>query len=239
MKNRDIPLSVFHFDCYWMREFEWSNFQWDPRVFPDPKAMLTRLKSQDLHISLWINSYIAQESPLFAEGKENGYLLKRADGSVWQWDLWQAGLAVVDFTNPAARDWYKSKLRALLDMGVDAFKTDFGERIPTDVVYFDNSHPGDMHNYYTLLYNQTVFELLQERNPKDAIVFARSATVGGQKYPVHWGGDNSSSFESMAETLRGGLSLGLSGFGYWSHDIGGFEELQILLSSNDGCLLVS
>jgi alpha-D-xyloside xylohydrolase len=223
MKNRDIPLSVFHFDCYWMREFEWSNFQWDPRVFPDPKAMLTRLKSQGLHISLWINSYIAQESPLFAEGKENGYLLKRADGSVWQWDLWQAGLAVVDFTNPAARDWYKSKLRALLDMGVDAFKTDFGERIPTDVVYFDNSHPGDMHNYYTLLYNQTVFELLQERTPKDAIVFARSATVGGQKYPVHWGGDNSSSFESMAETLRGGLSLGLSGFGYWSHDIGGFE----------------
>ena len=223
MKSRDIPLSVFHFDCYWMREFEWSNFQWDPRVFPDPKAMLTRLKSQGLHISLWINSYIAQESPLFTEGKENGYLLKRADGSVWQWDLWQAGLAVVDFTNPAARDWYKSKLRALLDMGVDAFKTDFGERIPTDVVYFDNSHPGDMHNYYTLLYNQTVFELLQERNPKDAIVFARSATVGGQKYPVHWGGDNSSSFESMAETLRGGLSLGLSGFGYWSHDIGGFE----------------
>lgn len=223
MKDRDIPLSVFHFDCYWMREFEWSNFQWDPRVFPDPKAMLTRLKSQGLHISLWINSYIAQESPLFTEGKENGYLLKRSDGSVWQWDLWQAGLAVVDFTNPAARDWYKSKLRALLDMGVDAFKTDFGERIPTDVVYFDNSHPGDMHNYYTLLYNQTVFELLQERNPKDAIVFARSATVGGQKYPVHWGGDNSSSFESMAETLRGGLSLGLSGFGYWSHDIGGFE----------------
>ena len=223
MKSRDIPLSVFHFDCYWMREFEWSNFQWDPRVFPDPKAMLTRLKSQGLHISLWINSYIAQESPLFTEGKENGYLLKRADGSVWQWDLWQAGLAVVDFTNPAARDWYKSKLRALLDMGVDAFKTDFGERIPTDVVYFDNSNPGDMHNYYTLLYNQTVFELLQERNPKDAIVFARSATVGGQKYPVHWGGDNSSSFESMAETLRGGLSLGLSGFGYWSHDIGGFE----------------
>ena len=223
MKSRDIPLSVFHFDCYWMREFEWSNFQWDPRVFPDPKAMLTRLKSQGLHISLWINSYIAQESPLFTEGKENGYLLKRADGSVWQWDLWQAGLAVVDFTNPAARDWYKSKLRALLDMGVDAFKTDFGERIPTDVIYFDNSNPGDMHNYYTLLYNQTVFELLQERNPKDAIVFARSATVGGQKYPVHWGGDNSSSFESMAETLRGGLSLGLSGFGYWSHDIGGFE----------------
>src|SRR5699024_4910853 len=57
----------------------------------------------------------------------------------------------------------------------------------------------------------------------DAVVFARSATTGGQRMPVHWGGDNSSSFESMAESLRGGLSLAMSGFGFWSHDIGGFE----------------
>jgi alpha-D-xyloside xylohydrolase len=106
---------------------------------------------------------------------------------------------------------------------VDCFKTDFGERIPTDAVYFDGSNPEQMHNLYTQLYNKAVFDLLKEHSEKDAIVFARSATVGGQTMPVHWGGDNTSSFESMAESLRGGLSLGLSGFGYWSHDIGGFE----------------
>jgi alpha-D-xyloside xylohydrolase len=108
-------------------------------------------------------------------------------------------------------------------MGVDCFKTDFGERIPLDVVYHDGSDPEQMHNLYTQLYNQTVWELLQEVKGQDAIVFARSAAVGGQSMPVHWGGDNTSSFESMAESLRGGLSLCLSGFGYWSHDIGGFE----------------
>jgi alpha-D-xyloside xylohydrolase len=108
-------------------------------------------------------------------------------------------------------------------MGVDCFKTDFGERIPTDVVYYDGSNPEQMHNLYTQLYNKAVFDVLKEHSEKDAIVFARSATVGGQTMPVHWGGDNTSSFESMAESLRGGLSLGLSGFGYWSHDIGGFE----------------
>jgi alpha-D-xyloside xylohydrolase len=229
MRDRDIPLSVFHFDCFWMREFQWCDFEWDPRTFPEPAAMLKRLKADGLKISLWINPYIGQASPLFEEGKRLGYLLRRNDGpggtagSVWQWDLWQAGNAIVDFTNPAACDWFKSKLRPLLEMGVDCFKTDFGERIPLDVVYHDGSDPEQMHNLYTQLYNQCVFELLVEHSKDDAIVFARSATVGGQTMPVHWGGDNTSSFESMAESLRGGLSLGLSGFGYWSHDIGGFE----------------
>lgn len=223
MERREIPLDVFHFDCFWMREYQWCDFEWDPRTFPEPAAMLARLKSKGLKISLWINPYIGQASPLFAEGKTQGYFLKRLDGSVWQWDLWQAGNAIVDFTNPAAREWFKSKLRPLLEMGVDCFKTDFGERIPTDVLYYNGADSMQMHNLYTQLYNETVWELLQEVKGGDAIVFARSATVGGQKMPVHWGGDNTSTFESMAESLRGGLSLSLSGFGYWSHDIGGFE----------------
>ena len=153
-----------------------------------------------------------------------GYLLKRPNGDVWQWDLWQAGLGLVDFTNPDAWKWYQDKLRALLDMGVDCFKTDFGERIPTDVAYYDGSDPELMHNYYTYLYNKCVFELLEEYKGKNqACLFARSATVGGQKFPVHWGGDCSSNYLSMSESLRAGLSLCLSGFGFWSHDISGFE----------------
>ncbi|MFL7791956.1 MAG: TIM-barrel domain-containing protein, partial [Anaerolineae bacterium] len=104
------------------------------------------------------------------------------------------------------------------------FKTDFGERIPTDVVYFDGSDPLKMHNYYPYIYNKLVFEVLEEKLGKgEAVVFARSATSGCQQFPVHWGGDCFSTFESMAESLRGGLSLNLSGFGFWSHDIGGFE----------------
>ena len=224
MAERDIPMSVFHFDSFWMREFNWCDFAWDSRTFPDPRGMLARLKADGLRVSLWINPYIAQRSPLFAEGLAGGYLLKRPNGDVWQWDRWQPGMGLVDFTNPEARLWYASKLGALLDMGVDCFKTDFGERIPTDVAWFDGSDPERMHNYYPYIYNRTVFELLEKRRGKgEAVVFARSATAGTQQFPVHWGGDCSSTFESMAESLRGGLSLGLSGFGFWSHDIGGFE----------------
>lgn len=225
MAERDIPLSVFHFDCFWMKEFEWCNFEWDKDAFPEPEAMLKRLKDKGLKICVWINPYIAEKSKLFDEAVENGYLLKKANGDVWQWDLWQAGMGVVDFTNPAASEWYCLKLKGLLDMGVDSFKTDFGERIPTDVVYFDGSDPQRMHNYYAYLYNKVVFDLLEEEKGKqEAVVFARSAAVGSQQFPVHWGGDCNATYESMAESLRGGLSLSLSGFGYWSHDIGGFEN---------------
>ncbi|POH64014.1 MULTISPECIES: alpha-xylosidase [Cryobacterium] len=226
MAERDLPLSVFHFDCFWMREFNWTDFEWDPRVFPDPEGMLARLHEKNLHVSAWINPYIAQRAGIFAEAAAAGYLVRKADGDVWQWDLWQAGMALVDFTNPAAVTWFQDKLRGLFAQGVDAIKTDFGERIPTDVVWHDGSSPEVMHNLYTQLYNKAVFEVLQEhRGEGDAVLFARSATVGGQMQPVHWGGDNSSSYESMAETLRGGLSLAFSGFGYWSHDIGGFEGM--------------
>ncbi|MEV0633502.1 alpha-xylosidase [Streptomyces sp. NPDC050619] len=223
MAERDLPLSVFHFDCFWMREFHWCDFTWDPRTFPDPAGMLARLKARGLRICLWINPYIAQQSALFAEGKERGYLLRRPNGDIWQWDRWQPGLAVVDFTNPAARDWFAEHLGALLDMGVDCFKTDFGERIPLDVEYFDGSDPERMHNHYAYLYNQVVFELLEKRRGRgEAVLFARAATAGTQRFPVHWSGDCEAAFAGMAQSLRGGLSLGLCGFGYWSHDIGGF-----------------
>ncbi len=225
MAERDLPLSVFHFDCFWMREYQWCDFEWDPRVFPDPEGMLARLHDRGLKVSVWINPYVGQRSPLFEEGRARGYLLRTTDGGVWQWDLWQAGMALVDFTNPEAADWYLGHLERLLDQGVDAFKTDFGERVPTeDVVWHDGSDPRKMHNYYAELYNELVFRLLERRRGRgDAVVFARSATAGGQQFPVHWGGDCDSTYASMGESLRGGLSLALSGFGYWSHDIGGFE----------------
>jgi len=225
MLERGIPLRTFHFDCCWMKEFHWSDFVWDERVFPDPVGMLKRIKEKGLNICVWINSYIGQESKLFAEGMEKGYFIKRPNGQVYQWDMWQPGMAIVDFTNPAAYAWFQEKLEVLLDMGVDCFKTDFGERIPTEAVYFDGSDPKKMHNYYTHLYNKCVYELLERKRGKgEAVLFARSATVGGQRFPVHWGGDCWSDYESMEESLRGGLSLLMSGFGFWAHDIGGFEH---------------
>ena len=226
MAERNLPLHVFHFDCFWMKAFQWCDFEWDKKCFPDIRATLKKYHDKGLHICAWINPYIAQGTAFFKEGAANGYLLQRADGKgVWQTDNWQAGMGLVDFTNPDAVKWYTDKLRTVLDCGVDCFKTDFGERIPVDVVYHDGSDPQAMHNYYTYLYNQAVFSLLKEvKGENEAVLFARSATAGSQKFPVHWGGDCSANYPSMAETLRGGLSFAMSGFSFWSHDISGFES---------------
>ncbi|ELY5789877.1 alpha-xylosidase [Cronobacter turicensis] len=225
MAERQLPLHVFHFDCFWMKAFQWCDFEWDPATFPDPEGMLKRLKARGLKICVWINPYIGQKSPLFREGREKGYLLKRPNGAVWQWDKWQPGQGIVDFTNPAACDWYAGHLKRLVGMGVDCFKTDFGERIPTDVVWYDGSEPQKMHNHYAFIYNELVWNVLKDTvGEEEAVLFARSASVGAQQFPVHWGGDCYANYESMAESLRGGLSIGLSGFGFWSHDIGGFEN---------------
>lgn len=226
MEDRNIPLHVFHFDCFWMRALEWCNLKWNQDLFGNPKSMLDRFHKRGLKVSLWINPYVAQNSDLFEEGMKKGYFIKKTDGSVWQTDMWQSGMAIIDFTNPDATKWYQDKLRILSKMGVDSFKTDFGERIPVvGIMYYDHSDPVKMHNYYSILYNKAVFEVVEETKGKGkATLFARAATVGGQQYPVHWGGDCSATYPSMAETLRGGLSLSTCGFGFWSHDISGFEQ---------------
>lgn len=175
---------------------------------------------------VWINPYLGQASPVFAEAAAKGYLLKRKNGDIFQWDLWQDGMGIIDFTNPAATEWYVGCLNALFDKGIDAIKTDFGERIPTlDVEWYDKTVDArKMHNYYALQYNEIVYKAVQARYGKnEAVLFARTATAGSQRFPLQWGGDCESTPEAMAESIRGGLSLGISGFSFWSVDIGGFE----------------
>ncbi|MCR4896095.1 MAG: alpha-xylosidase [Lachnospiraceae bacterium] len=226
MQDRNIPTRVFHFDCYWMKALHWCDFTWDDEVFSDVEGMLQRYHDKGLKVCCWINPYIGQNNDMFREGMENGYFLMRWDGKgIKQVDNWQPGLAVLDVTNPDACEWYAGKIRDLLRKGVDAIKTDFGERIPIDVEYYDGSDPMAMHNYYSYLYNKLVFETLEEEKGKgNAVLFARSGTAGSQKFPVHWGGDCSATYASMAETLRAGLSFAMSGFAFWSHDISGFES---------------
>lgn len=224
MAEHNIPLQMFHFDCFWMREFHWTDFEWNKKQFPNPEDMLMRLKERGLGLCCWINPYISQRSQLFDECAEKGYFIKNYNGGIFQIDFWQPGMAIIDFTNPEAVLWFSDKVKKLLAMGITAIKTDFGERIPTNVCYYSGEDAVCMHNYYSYLYNKTVFDAINDfYGENKACLFARSATAGCQKFPVHWGGDCTGEFSSMAETLRGALSLCSSGFGFYSHDIGGFD----------------
>ncbi|RFU81282.1 glycoside hydrolase family 31 [Trichoderma arundinaceum] len=216
MKARDIPVEVFHYDCFWLKAFHWCDFEFDTEMFPDPKSMISRIKASGLvkKVCVWTNPYLGQASPIFRMAVEKGYLLKRKNGDIWQTDLWQAGMGIIDFTNPEATKWFVSCMERLFDI------------VPTcDVQWYDESvDPSKMHNYYSFIYNKAVYEALQKRyGDEEAVLFARSSTAGSQRFPLTWGGDCESTPEAMAESLRGALSLGLCGFSFWSVDIGGFE----------------
>ncbi len=228
MADRDLPLHVFHFDCFWMREFNWCDFDLGRAHLPRPGGMLRAAEGAR-------PAYLRLDQPLYRpalaavrRGACRTATCSSAPTAMsGEIDMWQAGMGIVDFTNPAARQWFARQAAGAAGYGRGQLsRPTSASASRTDVVYWDGADPRAMHNYYSYLYNQTVFDVLRERRGEgDAVVFARSATAGGQKFPVHWGGDCESTFESMAESLRGGLSLGLSGFGFWSHDIGGFEGL--------------
>ena len=225
MKQRDLPLRVFHFDCFWMREFEWCDFEWDPRLFPDPEGMLQRLHSawsQDLRLDQLLHRAALAA---FCGGCGQGIFpqahrwLRLADRSV------AAGHGDCRFHQPSRSRMVCKPYPSTARDGRRRDQDRLWRAYPDGgVVYHDGSDPVKMHNFYPIVYNETVFRAIEaQRGQGEVVLFARSSYASGQRFPVHWGGDCWSTFESMAEILRGGLSLSLCGFGFWSHDIGGFE----------------
>ena len=227
IREQGIPCDVYHFDCFWLRDFHWCDLTWDTSRFPEPAEMLRRIKELGFRICVWINPYVSVHSEMFREGVERKYFALRPDGRPYVANLWldmQPAMGIVDFTNPQAVAWFQSKLETLMDMGVDTFKTDFGEDIPEDAVFSDGRTGRDIHNLYALLYQRAVFETIERRSGR-AIIWARAACAGCQAYPTHWSGDPACTFDDMAAVLRAGLSNSASGFAYWSHDIGGFKGI--------------
>jgi alpha-D-xyloside xylohydrolase len=224
IRSRGIPCDVLHLDCYWQVAGHWSDLRWDASAFPDPSAMLETLSRQGFRVSLWINSYVSVDSPCFASAAESGFFLRRADGSTYVADVWhgfQPPCGIVDFTNPAASEWFAGLLRPLLRQGVAVFKTDFAEGVPVDAVAGNGLVGTELHNVYSLLFNDVVAAVTEEV-AGHAMVWARSSFLGGQRHSAQWGGDTNCSYPAMGSTLRGGLSHGVSGVPFWSHDAGGF-----------------
>ncbi|MFC0528913.1 TIM-barrel domain-containing protein [Phytohabitans kaempferiae] len=225
LRERGIPSDVLHLDCYWQVAGHWSDLRWDEENFPDPAGMLRTLAEQGFKVCLWTNPYVSQHSPFFAEAAEAGYFLRRADGSAYVADVWHGShpaSGIVDFTNPAAVAWFVGLLRPLLEQGVATFKTDFAEGVPADSVAYNGMSGTELHNVYTLLFNDTVAAVTREV-AGHGLVWARSSYLGGQRHSAQWGGDVNATYPAMGSTLRGGLSHGLSGVPFWSHDAGGFH----------------
>ncbi len=217
LRQYRIPADVLHLDTGWF-ETDWrSDYQFSKSRFTDPAAMIRDLGKDGFHISLWQYTYFTPKNALSRELASQGLTVKDAKGEQASED------AVLDFSNPDALAWYRAKLTPLLKLGVGAIKVDFGENAPTDGIYHSGRTGWYEHNLYPLRYNKAVFDLTKEVNG-EGVIWARSAWAGSQRYPLHWGGDAENTNSAMAASLRAGLSFGLSGFTYWSHDAGGFVD---------------
>jgi alpha-D-xyloside xylohydrolase len=215
LRQYRIPSDVLHLDTGWF-ETDWqSNFEFSTTRFTNPRAMISDLARNGFHISLWQYTYFTRRNKIWDELWRGGLAVRNEAGVIGGED------ATLDLSNPAAVQWYQRKLKNLLDMGVGAIKADFGEGAPLTGTYASGRTGWYEHNLYPVRYNRTVWEITKSATGS-GIIWGRSAWAGSQRYPVHWGGDAENTNSAMAATLRGGLSLGLSGFTYWSHDIGGF-----------------
>ena len=229
LRNEDIPCDVIHLDPLWMKLGNYCDFIWDLKAFPNPREMISNLAEKGFKLCLWEHPYVSVRSEMYKEGRERGYFITKPDGSVYVIDVWAGQfppVAIVDFTNPNAKKWYQEKHKDLIEMGVRTFKTDFGENVPEDACFHDGSQGLQIHNVYPVLYQGAVIEAIERFSKRRGLIWGRSAYAGSQRHPTHWSGDPASNFPTMACVLRGGLSYGLSGVPFWSHDIGGFGVIN-------------
>jgi len=224
-----LPSTVKLIDARW--EVAYHSFRFDPQKFPDPKAMIDAVHANGNKLMLWITPWMAvnnftDPNDYYEECAKNGYFLKRPDGEIYVSQMGMNPMLVgscIDFTNPAAVVWYQEQLRYLMDLGVDAFQTDFGEQVPEDAVFFDGRTGREMHNLYPVLYNEITYQTMQAVRPGALLI--RSGWHGSQKHSVIWAGDQTSDFclnSGMHSAMMAGQTAGLSGFPYWSSDIGGY-----------------
>ncbi|MFD1990532.1 TIM-barrel domain-containing protein [Paenibacillus nicotianae] len=215
LQEYQIPCDVIHLDTGWF-EHDWRcDYQFSSTRFDNAEQMITDLRKQGYRISLWQYPYFMPSNPLYEEIIAKGYAISDGNGYIAGED------AILDFSNPEAVHWYQQKIAGLLHLGVSAIKVDFGESAPIHGSYYSRQQGWKEHNLYPLRYNQAVSEITQKVTG-NSIIWARSAWAGSQRYPLHWGGDVENTDNGMAASLRAGMSLGLSGFTFWSHDIGGF-----------------
>ena len=217
IRKNKYPCDVIHFDTGWF-DVDWQcDYKFSENRFQNPQQMLKDLRSQGFHVCLWQLPYFTPKNRYFSELIEKDMYVKNGNGELPYEDV------VLDFSNPETVKWYQDKLAGLLNIGVSAIKVDFGEAAPLNGIYASGKSGWYEHNLYPVRYDMAVSEITKKLHNEN-IMWARAAWACSQRYPLHWGGDAATTNTGLLGTLRAGLSFGLSGFSFWSHDMGGFVK---------------
>ena len=217
IRKNKYPCDVIHFDTGWF-DVDWQcDYKFSENRFQNPQQMLKDLRSQGFHVCLWQLPYFTPKNRYFSELIEKDMYVKNGNGELPYEDV------VLDFSNPETVKWYQDKLAGLLNIGVSAIKVDFGEAAPLNGIYASGKSGWYEHNLYPVRYDMAVSEITKKLHNEN-IMWARAAWAGPQRFPLQLGGDAATTNTGLLGTLRAGLSFGLSGFSFWSHDMGGFVK---------------
>uniref|UniRef100_A0A7C3IHI0 Alpha-xylosidase n=1 Tax=Gracilinema caldarium TaxID=215591 RepID=A0A7C3IHI0_9SPIR len=232
MREDKFPCDVIHIDTGWFKTDWKCEWEFNREKFPEPEKLFEEMEAQGIKISLWQLPAIAKGTKYYDIAKKNRYIAPQSDRVSLNSNFSEVEFdGNIDFTNPEAVKWYQSLLEVLLNMGASVIKTDFGEVIEENVDYFGMPYR-KLHNMYALLYQKAAYEISKRVKGKgQAMIWARAGWIGCQRYPIHWGGDSACSWDGMAGSLRGGLHIGISGFGFWSHDVPGFHGVPSFMNS--------
>jgi alpha-glucosidase len=231
-RDKQIPCDVIYLDIDYMDSYK--IFTWHNERFPQPKAMIGKLKDMGFHLATIVDPGIKVEKGYFAydEGVANGYFAKYPDGSNYIGSVWPGRCHFPDFTKEPVRKWWGASFNRLVDPGVEGFWNDmnepsaWGQSIPGIIQFDFDGRKGSMteaHNIYGLEMSRATFEgtkeLLKGKRP---FVLTRAGFAGIQRYSAVWTGDNEATDDHMLLSARMVTGLGLSGVSFTGSDVGGF-----------------
>jgi len=225
-RQLNLPATVKLIDAAWQSQL--NDFQFNQN-FPDPQGVITEARKLGYRLILWISPWMVKNDPvdpIYEFCANQGFLIKNQTGQPYVHRLGNSPGFIgscFDFTNPDAVKWWQEQIERLVKMGIDGFKTDFGEQAPEDGLFYNGKTGKEMHNLFPKIYNQVTYEAMQRHT--NGILLARSAWDGSQAYCAIWAGDQSADFgpaTGLPSVIIAGQTAGLSGFLFWASDIGGY-----------------
>lgn len=210
--DHGIPVDVVGVDPLWLAHrpgmaYDTCDFVWNEKDFGPLSDFVSWLHDRNVRLCLWVNTHVDEDSPAWKPDR-------LVDGGRAREQLFPRR-GYVDLTGRGA-DWWLDEMTRLVEAGVDGFKLDYSETLPSDARMADGRRGAEVHNLYPLL-----AAVVADRAGAP-VHFTRSGTSGSQRFPLHWAGDSQSTWAGLRGALRGGLSLAWSGFAHWTSDVGGF-----------------
>lgn len=217
MRALDIPCGVYWIDRPWAQgDYGYDDFQWDSQRLPRHEEMIRWLEQKNIKLLLWLAPWV--NGRMIQEGSQKDYFVRGQQECA-------ATQPLVDFTRPAARQWWQDGLKTLLQAGVAGFKLDRSEESTpsSDKTFvFDGRSTMEIRNDYPRQYIEAVSQVCRKVRGDDFVCLARAGYTGSTKYGIFWGGDIPAGPWGLRNAIVALQRSAVMGYPFWGSDTGGY-----------------